>query len=364
MRFEAYTPRTIVDPAALAAQLDLIRAQGYAVEDEEIMLGKRCVGAAILDAAGRAVAAISVAGPTYRLTRERVALLAPEIATIARHISLQLRLVAVAADDAGDGPRPIAEPAQPGDGASPCWDRRSGTLAWIEPALSRIVLRCGDGLHMIDAPEGARLLGLARAPTGEGWIVLSRDAAFHLAHGRLACADQFQGLRGALSVTAGAGALWCARPSKGGCEIARVTQEASATLAWLSAQALALVWSENEACLYAADAERGAIHRITAQGEVRLFARAPRVSGVPRGLGVDADGRLWAALDGGWTLARLTQEGDVDLVIGAPVPRPTGLAFGGANGRTMFIATTREGLSAARLAHAPASGPMPEFAMG
>jgi IclR family acetate operon transcriptional repressor len=67
-----FTERTIVSVDALRAELAHTRERGYAVDDEEHAVGLRCVASAIFDQNGRVSAAISLAGPTTRLTRERV----------------------------------------------------------------------------------------------------------------------------------------------------------------------------------------------------------------------------------------------------------------------------------------------------
>ncbi|MGH3387840.1 MAG: IclR family transcriptional regulator [Actinomadura sp.] len=67
----AHTPRTITDPAALAEELALVRQQGYALDDEEQELGVRCVAVPLLGSP--APAAISVSGPSGRMTRQVVA---------------------------------------------------------------------------------------------------------------------------------------------------------------------------------------------------------------------------------------------------------------------------------------------------
>ena len=127
-------------------------------------------------------------------------------------------------------------------------------------------------------------------------------------------------------------------------------------VATLKAEIGALAWSRGESCLYAADATRGTIHRIDARGDARLFSRVAPVSGEPRGIAVDGEGRLWIALYDGWGLARLSAEGEIDGVVALPAPRPTGLAFGGDDGRMLFVTTACEGVSAQALAHAPHSG--------
>ena len=67
-----FTPRTIVDPAALARELARVRRRGYAVSAEELEPGFVAVGAPVHAADGTVVAAISVGGPRTRLTAGRI----------------------------------------------------------------------------------------------------------------------------------------------------------------------------------------------------------------------------------------------------------------------------------------------------
>jgi DNA-binding IclR family transcriptional regulator len=73
---EARTPNTITSAARLRRELRAIRSRGYAVDDEEIEEGLRCVGAPVRDHTGRVVASMSIAGPAFRLTRAKMAGLA------------------------------------------------------------------------------------------------------------------------------------------------------------------------------------------------------------------------------------------------------------------------------------------------
>jgi IclR family transcriptional regulator, KDG regulon repressor len=66
------TEKTITDATELRRHLEDVRRKGYAVDDEENEKGIRCVGAPVSDAEGKVVAALSVSGPTARVTRARV----------------------------------------------------------------------------------------------------------------------------------------------------------------------------------------------------------------------------------------------------------------------------------------------------
>jgi len=64
-----------------------VRDQGYAIDDEEMELGLRCLGAPITDHTGRVVASVSVSAPTIRMSMERATELVPTIKETARTIS-------------------------------------------------------------------------------------------------------------------------------------------------------------------------------------------------------------------------------------------------------------------------------------
>ena len=63
----ALTANTITDPERLRSELIHAKLQGFAVDREEIEAGLICVGAPIYDINHRAVAAISISGPNYRM---------------------------------------------------------------------------------------------------------------------------------------------------------------------------------------------------------------------------------------------------------------------------------------------------------
>lgn len=85
-----FTSQTITTPEALNEHLRGIRACGYGFDDQERELGLRCVAAPIFNAKGQAMAAISVSGPTSRITTERMAQLSILMKNAAGEISRQL----------------------------------------------------------------------------------------------------------------------------------------------------------------------------------------------------------------------------------------------------------------------------------
>lgn len=68
--FTQYTPATLVDPAKLADALRAVSLQGHASDLEEFAPGLRCVAAPVRDASSRVIAAISLSGPSLRLSDE------------------------------------------------------------------------------------------------------------------------------------------------------------------------------------------------------------------------------------------------------------------------------------------------------
>ena len=87
LRFERFTPRTITGPEKFRKELEKVRLRGYALDDEEATLGARCVGAPVLVERGKVAAAISVAGPTTRIAREKIPAFARVVRAAARAIS-------------------------------------------------------------------------------------------------------------------------------------------------------------------------------------------------------------------------------------------------------------------------------------
>ncbi len=84
------TPRSVVRAGELRGALDIVRAEGYAVDDEEFLTGLRCVAAAVYNDQGEAMAAISVSGLASRVPASRLPELGRLVNQTARELTLAL----------------------------------------------------------------------------------------------------------------------------------------------------------------------------------------------------------------------------------------------------------------------------------
>jgi DNA-binding IclR family transcriptional regulator len=85
-----YTHNTITDINELKKHLVTIRQEGVAIDDEEGFVGIRGIGAALKNMDGTVVGAITILGPSIRLTRERLGECVPIVKETAWKISKAL----------------------------------------------------------------------------------------------------------------------------------------------------------------------------------------------------------------------------------------------------------------------------------
>lgn len=84
------TRRTITSLEILRAHLNEVREQGYALDDEESIIGLRCVAAPVRNDKGEIVAAISVSGPSAEFGESALAHHIDAVVLAARGISARL----------------------------------------------------------------------------------------------------------------------------------------------------------------------------------------------------------------------------------------------------------------------------------
>lgn len=88
-----FTDRTVTDPAVLERELEALRVAGVGRVYEEYEVGLNAIAAPIRDRVGSVVAALSVSGPSYRLTPQRMDEIVPALRAGAAEISRRMGYV-------------------------------------------------------------------------------------------------------------------------------------------------------------------------------------------------------------------------------------------------------------------------------
>ncbi|GBR08653.1 SMP-30/gluconolactonase/LRE family protein [Acetobacter oeni] len=117
--------------------------------------------------------------------------------------------------------------------------------------------------------------------------------------------------------------------------------------------------SPDSRTLYQCDSALGTIYvfDIATDGTLgsrRVFARIE--DGAPDGLAMDSTGTLWSGIWGGGRIERFRPDGSRLDPIAVPAKNVTKVAFGGSDGKTVFVTTARKGLSGSELAEKPQTG--------
>lgn len=90
LEFQQFTENTITDTDLLRRELENIRQNGYAIDDEEHERGVRCVAAPIHDWTGDVVAGLSISVPTVRMTNADIPFYREQVLTAASEIHRRL----------------------------------------------------------------------------------------------------------------------------------------------------------------------------------------------------------------------------------------------------------------------------------
>lgn len=375
----ATSPETTTLPAGaeLDQLLNVIKARGYAVSVDEQEDGLSIVAAPILDHCAAPLGAIGVVAPSHRLDEQALHALGREVMEAARRIAGHVGEVVMTLNT---NPRPnehemsAARCVIPGRdflGEGPFWDAEDKRLHWIDilaPAIlsgdpetglrevrpmselvSCIVPRtrggfvCAteSGIKLIDAQGGTSVLC---APEGDLPGNRFNDGKCD-SRGRLWVGSL------AIDTTPDQGALW------------RIDADGTAVRMEAGLQiANGLGWSPDDRRMYFTDSGKRTIWVYDFDSEEGTITNRRSLvvladgSGLPDGLAIDVEGCIWSAGWDAWSIIRYLPDGRVDRVIRLPVPRPTSVAFGGDDMRTLFITTARIRLPAATLAEAPLSG--------
>lgn len=371
LNLKPHTPFTITDRRRLLAELRITLTRGWSLDDEEIVVGVRCVGAAVIDRKGAVRGAISVAGPAWRMTRQRLDLLGPEVMDAARRIGAQLVVRAPLTSESelqGEFVNAV-NGSWAFRGGGMVWKANSKTLYWADMLAPSVrVCSCDD----LDTSTDEQLASFDSPVTGlvfvrdrllvantSGWTWLDPSGQ------QTPCQDWPPLEVCAMTVAPDSDrSVWVAVGDKdgGGCSIGVLSTEGRTAgkfdVRWHTSELLSgLAWKVDGSVLFATAPKSGTVFRFQlGNAGIRRLASIPRGSGKLGGIAVDLDGGIWVAIQEGWCVMRLTPDGEIDKVVGLPVPSPTDLAVGGTTGRTLFITTDRQSVPLDTLASAPLSG--------
>jgi len=87
---EKRTPKTITTVPRLLKELEKVRQQGYAVDDEENNMGARCVGAPVFNQHGSIEASLGLSGTINQVNAQTMPRILEALKDAARHVSMQL----------------------------------------------------------------------------------------------------------------------------------------------------------------------------------------------------------------------------------------------------------------------------------
>ncbi|EIM26316.1 gluconolactonase [Microvirga lotononidis] len=380
---QGFTDRTITDSESLMADLALARARGYAISLEEHVAGVVSVAAPIFDHTGRAIAAIGVFGPSSRLSNDRLHTTGRDLMAAARQISGN-----VGAMPMNINPQSRAGP--PSDSGVECvlpwgahlaegpvWMPHEKRLYWVD-ILAPSVHRFDPATRTNEEVVLPRLVSAVVPRRGGGLAALTQDGleALDFESGRLeplvdpeaeipdnrfndGKCDRIGRLWGGtmrLDASRATGALYAISGDHTWKRVAAGFTVANG-----------LDWSPDGRTFYFTDSAPGRIYAYDfdlAAGAIdnrRVFAEIDAADGRPDGLAIDSEGFLWCAIWDGWCVRRYDPNGRLEREVRLPVPRPTSVAFGGEDLKTLFITTARIRLPSRVLAEAPFSGGL--FAM-
>jgi len=121
-----------------------------------------------------------------------------------------------------------------------------------------------------------------------------------------------------------------------------------------------LGWSPDHRRMYYIDTPTGRVDVLDYDEDTgAVSGRRPFVEvegGHPDGMTVDDEGCLWVALWGGGAVHRYDPAGRLARVVRLPVTNVSSCCFGGPGGSTLFVTTSRQGLSDARREAEPDAG--------
>lgn len=89
-KLKRFTKKTITSISRLKAELDRIRKEGFSIDDEEFEDGIRCIASPLRDSSGKLLGALSISGPSSRITLENSSFFEKSLASVSAEVSKKL----------------------------------------------------------------------------------------------------------------------------------------------------------------------------------------------------------------------------------------------------------------------------------
>lgn len=375
-----FTETTLTNETDLQSDLALTKARGYAVSFAEHLEDVNGVSTVISAPDGTPLGALVILAPASRLDEEKIHPAGRDLIAASRRITGAAGAIAI-------NSRPQPRSGQRGGrtqniecilpwgaqlGEAPVWHTRHQRLYWVD-ILRPAVYRLDPATGVNEACVLPKLVSAVLPTTRDELVVTTQDGVERLDFRNAALtpichpeAGLHENRLNDAKIGPG-GALWvgsmrmdAAKPTGGlyrvepGGQWSR--QESGLTVS------NGLAWSPGGETFYFVDTVPGLIYAYDAAPGMgalsnrRIFAKVPAEDGRPDGIAVDEQGGVWCALWDGWKLRRFSSDGNVDMDIEMPVPRPTSLCFGGPDHGTLFVTSARTRLPATTLTQAPLSG--------
>jgi sugar lactone lactonase YvrE len=209
-------------------------------------------------------------------------------------------------------------------------------------ASGGLVAAVQDGFGLIDATDG-RLEMLAE--------VEADNPDNRMNDGKCDSAGRFWAGTMAYDLTPGAGALYGLDTDH---SVAKVLEDVTLSNG--------LGWSPDDTNMYFIDSTINGIDVFDYEPDAgslhnrRRLIDVPSELGMPDGMTVDAEGFLWVALWGGWSVRRYAPDCTPDLVIEVPASQVTSCAFGGEDFSELYITSATHELPEHEISRQPLAG--------
>lgn len=242
-------------------------------------------------------------------------------------------------------------------GEGPVWDARADRLHWVDilaGAVHTSDLRSGDTVSVVvpTLVGGAapRDLGGFVAATAEGFALISETGALDVR-----CPILGEGSRMNDAKCDAQGRLWAgstdlhSRPGAGALHVLEPDWSTRLVLEGLTLPN-GMGWSPSGDTFYLIDTIQLTMQAFAFDADnarlskPRLVRRFDPDEGLPDGMCVDSQGRLWVAMWGAGRLLCLSPSGQELFAVEVPVQQPSSCAFAGPNLSRLVVTTAREGL--------------------